>query len=124
MSISAVRLSDPNALLDDLSLSTRIAQGNVWPPAVAQVMQMYQPGAIVVCGGADSLSGDRLGCFNLSLQVCFDMQYSYCKIRFQATTAQVCSSHSTGGPTDLCCIAFLHLLNLAVACSVLQYSHL
>lgn len=29
---------------------------------------MYQPGAIVVCGGADSLSGDRLGCFNLSLQ--------------------------------------------------------
>ncbi len=31
-------------------------------------MEMYQPGAIVVCGGADSLSGDRLGCFNLSLQ--------------------------------------------------------
>lgn len=33
-----------------------------------QVMELYQPGAIVVCGGADSLSGDRLGCFNLSLQ--------------------------------------------------------
>ena len=33
-----------------------------------QVMDIYQPGAIVVCGGADSLSGDRLGCFNLSLQ--------------------------------------------------------
>ena len=33
-----------------------------------QVMAVYQPGAIVVCGGADSLSGDRLGCFNLSLQ--------------------------------------------------------
>lgn len=31
-------------------------------------MDVYQPGAIVVCGGADSLSGDRLGCFNLSLQ--------------------------------------------------------
>ncbi len=31
-------------------------------------MEVYQPGAIVVCGGADSLSGDRLGCFNLSLQ--------------------------------------------------------
>ena len=31
-------------------------------------MEMYQPGAIVVCGGADSLSGDKLGCFNLSLQ--------------------------------------------------------
>ena len=35
----------------------------------AQVMDVYQPGAIVVCGGADSLSGDRLGCFNLSLDV-------------------------------------------------------
>lgn len=35
---------------------------------VMQVMEMYQPAAIVVCGGADSLSGDRLGCFNLSLQ--------------------------------------------------------
>ena len=30
-------------------------------------MEKFQPGAIVVCGGADSLSGDRLGCFNLSL---------------------------------------------------------
>ena len=29
---------------------------------------MLQPSAIVVCGGADSLSGDRLGCFNLSLE--------------------------------------------------------
>ena len=32
-------------------------------------MEMYQPGAIVMCCGADSLSGDRLGCFNLSMQV-------------------------------------------------------
>ena len=31
-------------------------------------MERFQPGAIVVCAGADSLSGDRLGCFNLSLQ--------------------------------------------------------
>ena len=30
--------------------------------------QMYQPGAIVLQCGADSLSGDRLGCFNLSLK--------------------------------------------------------
>lgn len=29
---------------------------------------MYQPEAIVMCCGADSLSGDRLGCFNLSLE--------------------------------------------------------
>ena len=31
-------------------------------------MQVFQPDAIAVCAGADSLSGDRLGCFNLSLE--------------------------------------------------------
>ena len=30
---------------------------------------MFQPSAIVLQCGADSLSGDRLGCFNLSLKV-------------------------------------------------------
>ncbi|KAK9823172.1 hypothetical protein WJX72_000831 [[Myrmecia] bisecta] len=40
----------------------------VFEPIMQKVMEMYQPGAVVVCGGADSLSGDRLGCFNLSLQ--------------------------------------------------------
>jgi histone deacetylase 1/2 len=39
----------------------------VFEPIMAKVMEVFQPGAIVVCGGADSLSGDRLGCFNLSL---------------------------------------------------------
>lgn len=29
---------------------------------------MYQPSAVVLQCGADSLSGDRLGCFNLSLK--------------------------------------------------------
>jgi histone deacetylase 1/2 len=33
-----------------------------------QVMEVYQPTAVVMCCGADSLSGDRLGCFNLSLE--------------------------------------------------------
>lgn len=28
---------------------------------------MYQPGAIVLQCGADSLARDRLGCFNLSI---------------------------------------------------------
>jgi len=32
------------------------------------VMEVYQPGAVVLQCGADSLSGDRLGCFNLSLK--------------------------------------------------------
>jgi histone deacetylase 1/2 len=40
----------------------------VYEPIMSKVMDMYQPEAIVVCSGADSLSGDKLGCFNLSLQ--------------------------------------------------------
>jgi hypothetical protein len=35
---------------------------------IAKIMERYQPGAIVLQCGADSLSGDRLGCFNLSLR--------------------------------------------------------
>jgi len=40
----------------------------VFKPVMQKVMELYQPGAIVVCAGADSLSGDRLGCFNLSIE--------------------------------------------------------
>ncbi len=35
---------------------------------LAQLTEVYQTGGIVVCGEADSLSGDRLGCFNLTIQ--------------------------------------------------------
>ncbi|KAJ0524101.1 putative histone deacetylase [Helianthus annuus] len=31
------------------------------------VVETYQPGVIVLQCGADSLAGDRLGCFNLSI---------------------------------------------------------
>lgn len=31
-------------------------------------MEKYNPGAIVLQSGSDSLSGDRLGCFNLSVK--------------------------------------------------------
>lgn len=37
-------------------------------PPYLQVMEHYSPEAIVMQCGADSLSGDRLGCFNLSLK--------------------------------------------------------
>ncbi|KAL4418842.1 hypothetical protein ABPG77_004439 [Micractinium sp. CCAP 211/92] len=40
----------------------------VYEPVMQKVMELYQPGAIVMCCGADSLSGDKLGCFNLSIQ--------------------------------------------------------
>lgn len=35
---------------------------------ISKVMEIYQPNAVVLQCGADSLAGDRLGCFNLSLK--------------------------------------------------------
>eukprot|EP01105_Mastigella_eilhardi_P003649 TRINITY_DN1479_c0_g1_i3.p1 TRINITY_DN1479_c0_g1~~TRINITY_DN1479_c0_g1_i3.p1 ORF type:complete len:460 (-),score=110.94 TRINITY_DN1479_c0_g1_i3:1109-2398(-) len=40
---------------------------SVFRPVVQTIMDTYRPGAVVMQCGADSLSGDRLGCFNLSL---------------------------------------------------------
>ncbi|XP_008792802.2 histone deacetylase 6-like isoform X2 [Phoenix dactylifera] len=37
-------------------------------PIIQRVMQVYQPDAVVLQCGADSLAGDRLGCFNLSVK--------------------------------------------------------
>ncbi len=39
---------------------------SIFEPVIEHVMQFYRPGAIVLQCGADSLAGDRLGCFNLS----------------------------------------------------------
>jgi len=41
---------------------------SIFRPIIQRVMDWYRPGAIVLQCGADSLSGDRLGCFNLSLK--------------------------------------------------------
>ena len=41
---------------------------SIFKPVIGKVMERYAPAAIVLQCGADSLSGDRLGCFNLSLQ--------------------------------------------------------
>jgi len=46
--------------MDDIGYET------IFEPIMERVMQMYQPNAVVLQCGADSLSGDRLGCFNLS----------------------------------------------------------
>ncbi|MED6114439.1 Histone deacetylase 6 [Stylosanthes scabra] len=37
-------------------------------PIIQKVMEVYQPDAVVLQCGADSLSDDRLGCFNLSVK--------------------------------------------------------
>ncbi|KAJ2642645.1 putative histone deacetylase 1-B, partial [Coemansia sp. RSA 1285] len=40
----------------------------IFRPVMAAVMERFRPGAIVMQCGTDSLSGDRIGCFNLSMQ--------------------------------------------------------
>jgi len=39
---------------------------SIFTPIMRMVMDFYKPSAVVLQCGADSLSGDRLGCFNLS----------------------------------------------------------
>ncbi|ORY57822.1 histone deacetylase domain-containing protein [Pseudomassariella vexata] len=40
---------------------------SVFEPVISSVMEFYSPDAVVLQCGGDSLSGDRLGCFNLSM---------------------------------------------------------
>jgi histone deacetylase 1/2 len=44
------------------------AYERIFRSLMTRVMESYRPGAVVLQCGADSLSGDRLGCFNLSLK--------------------------------------------------------
>lgn len=44
---------------------------SVFRPIVGKIMEVYKPGAVVLQCGADSLTGDRLGCFNLSIDGMF-----------------------------------------------------
>ena len=48
--------------MDDASFKS------VFEPVIGKIMERFAPGAVVLQCGADSLSGDRLGCFNLSLR--------------------------------------------------------
>lgn len=41
---------------------------SIFRPVIGKVMERFQPNAVVLQCGADSLCGDRLGCFNLSLR--------------------------------------------------------
>ena len=41
----------------------------LFKPIIGKVIEICKPGAVVLQCGADSLSGDRLGCFNLSIKV-------------------------------------------------------
>ena len=48
-------------------MSDRVFVG-IFRTVLGKVMEKYRPEAVVLQCGADSLSGDRLGCFNLSLE--------------------------------------------------------
>lgn len=41
---------------------------SIFEPVISAVMDYYRPEAVVLQCGGDSLSGDRLGCFNLSMK--------------------------------------------------------
>lgn len=41
---------------------------SIFEPVIKAVMDYYKPEAVVLQCGGDSLSGDRLGCFNLSMK--------------------------------------------------------
>ena len=47
---------------------TDASYAQVFKPIMSKIMSVFQPGAVVLQCGADSLTGDRLGCFNLSLK--------------------------------------------------------
>ena len=40
----------------------------IFKPVMSKVMEMFQSSAVVLQCGSDSLSGDRLGCFNLTIK--------------------------------------------------------
>ncbi|EEQ86733.1 histone deacetylase 1/2 [Blastomyces dermatitidis ER-3] len=48
--------------IDDISYK------GIFEPVIKHVMEWYRPEAVVLQCGGDSLSGDRLGCFNLSMR--------------------------------------------------------
>jgi histone deacetylase 1/2 len=41
---------------------------SIFKPLISSIMDWYRPSAVVLQCGADSLTGDRLGCFNLTLK--------------------------------------------------------
>ena len=47
---------------------TDVTYKSIFEPVIGKIMERYRPGAVVLQCGADSLSGDFLGSFNLSMK--------------------------------------------------------
>ena len=52
---------------------------SIFEPIIAKVMETFQPSAVVLQCGADSLTGDRLGCFNLTVKGTFSF-FELCRL--------------------------------------------
>jgi len=53
---------------------------SIFKPLMSRIMEFYRPNVIVLQCGADSLAGDRLGCFNLTLKghaMCVEFMKAY-----------------------------------------------
>ncbi|KAK8100428.1 histone deacetylase 1 2 [Apiospora kogelbergensis] len=53
--------------LRDIGIGQGKHYASIFEPVIASVMEYFAPDAVVLQCGGDSLSGDRLGCFNLSM---------------------------------------------------------
>lgn len=65
----------------------------IFRPVLQHVMDWYQPGAIVLQCGADSLAGDRLGCFNMSLK-----GHAQC-VEFMKSVSPLCADWTVCSPS-------------------------
>ena len=76
---------------------------------MAKVMEMYQPSAVVLQCGADSLSGDRLGCFNLTIRGTHAHVVENDKwLLLEATN----HAHSVVSPGHAKCVEYIKSFNL------------
>ncbi|KIM77297.1 hypothetical protein PILCRDRAFT_825460 [Piloderma croceum F 1598] len=53
---------------------------SVFDPVMDRILELYQPSVVVLQCGADSLAGDKLGCFNLTME-----GHAYCVQYFRKT---------------------------------------
>lgn len=69
MVLMTTAINLPLNLLVQLSFTTHfLLYLYVSLKVIEKVMEWYRPAAVVLQCGGDSLSGDKLGCFNLSMK--------------------------------------------------------
>ncbi|KAF9673130.1 hypothetical protein SADUNF_Sadunf11G0116600 [Salix dunnii] len=88
--------------IDDTSFT------RLFKTVISKVIETYQPGAIVLQCGADSLAGDRLGCFNLSI----DGAYLIVIVAFLILPMCYLPKHRTVTAWHAECVRFVKKLNL------------